>query len=197
MKTLLRIAPWILASALLAGSPGFAADAGSTGTKGASARLGPCTITVLDVYFWRDWMPIVERPGPDRGSPLRAKIKLLLENPAAGAIKLSVRAVVIDDQQQSYPITFHPLPNYRLLPDAVAGSYRDLDEKTRAEVDAKYRVTWDGILNPGESREVELLAGDGPYLPVGSDVRVAMTWTDQNGVSAVVTTNKAPINRTD
>jgi hypothetical protein len=197
MRTHLRIALWILASVLLAGSPGLAADVGSTGPKDAAARLGPSTITVLDVYFWRDWMPIVERPGPDRGSPLRVKIKLLLENPAAGAAKLSVRAVVIDDQGHSYPITFNPLPNYRLLPDAVASTYRDLDEKARAEMDAKYRVTWDGALNPGESREVELLAGDGPYLPVGSDVRVAMTWTDQQGVSTVVTTYKAPINRTD
>ena len=50
---------------------------------------------------------------------------------------------------------------------------------------------------PGEGREVELLAGDGPYLPVGSDVRVAMTWTDQAGHTVAVTTPDASINRTD
>jgi hypothetical protein len=58
-------------------------------------------------------------------------------------------------------------------------------------------VTWDSVLQPGENREVELLAGDGPYLPVGSSVRVEMTWTNQDGDSVVVTTPKAPINRTD
>ncbi len=197
MKTHARIAPWILASVLLAGSSGLAADAGSTGKQDATARPGSCAITVLDVYFWRDWMPIVDRPGPDRGSPLRAKIKLRLDNPTAGATKLSVQAVVVDDQGRSYPLTFNPLPNYRLLPDPVAKTYRDLDEKARAEMDAKYRVTWDSVLNPGESRDIELLAGDGPYLPVGSDVRVVMTWTDQKGTSVAVTTPKAPINRTD
>jgi hypothetical protein len=197
MKTCVGMTKWILAGLLIAGSRGLTADSTSGGATSAAAKLGPCTITVLDTYFWRDWMPIVDRPGPDHGSPLRAKIKLRIDNSAAGATKLSVRAVVLDDQGQFHPITFNPLPNYRILPEAVAKTYRDLDEKTRAETDAKYNVIWDGLLRPGESREVELLAGDGPYLPVGSDVRVAMTWTDQTGNSVAVTTPKTPIQRTD
>ena len=115
----------------------------------------------------------------------------------AGATKLSVRAVVLDGQGQSYPIIFSPLPNYRVLPDATAKTYRDLDVKARAGTDAKYRVIWDGGLMAGESREVGLPAGDGPYLPVGSAVRVAMTWTDPAGRTGAVTTPAAPINRTD
>ena len=120
MKSCTRITPWLLAGLLLAGSRGLAADASPTGAKDAAAGPGPWTITVVDVYFWRDWMPIVDRPGPDRGSPLRAKIKLRIENPPAGATKLAVRAVVLDDKGQTYPISFSPLPNYRVLPDAVA-----------------------------------------------------------------------------
>ena len=172
-------------------------DPARSATKGTASQLGNCRITVLGTYFWRDWMPIVSRPGPDRGSPLRAKVKLSLDNARGTASKLSFRAVVVDDKGQSYPVTFHVLPNYRVLPDDVSKSYRTLDEATKKTVAAQDDLTWNGELKPGEVREVELATADGPYLPVGSRVHLEITWTDKRGDSVTVRTPDAQIQRTD
>ncbi|HTX67062.1 MAG TPA: hypothetical protein VMD31_14925 [Opitutaceae bacterium] len=196
MNTRLHL-PLGIFACLLGTGAGFSAETTAGGAKGSSARLDSCTITVLEVYCWRDWMPIVAQPGPDRGSPLRVKVRLQLDNSTGAATHLAFRGRVLDEAGKGYPITFGAQPNYRILPVAVAATYRDLTPGAREAVDAKYGVVWSGPLQPGESREVELLAGDGPYLPVGSAVRVELTWTDAKGASVSLTTEPAPINRTD
>ena len=195
MNTRLLLPLGIFACLLGAGAV-FAADTTAGGAIGSSARLDSSTITVLEVYCWRDWMPIVAQPGPDRGSPLRVRVRLQLDN-SGGATRLAFHARVLDAAGKAYPITFGAQPNYRILPVAVAATYRELDPAARQAVDAKYGVVWSGALQPGEGREVELLASDGPYLPVGSDVRVELTWTDAQGASVSLTTGPATINRTD
>lgn len=134
-------------------------------------QLGDCQIAVLEVSFWRDWMPIVAHPGPDHGSPLRAVIKLQLNNLSVSDAKLSWTAAVMGDDGKSNPLEL------RALPDRGA--------------------IWNRTLKKGERREIVLTAQDGPYLPVGSLLRVEMTWTDQNNKTALVKTTKAPIGRTD
>lgn len=162
-----------------------------------AAQLNGCTITALSVYFWRDWMPIVEHPGTDHGSPLYAKAKLLVDNTAGGAKKFSCKGMVIDEKGESQAMTFQAMPDYRLLPDAISKSYPSLDEKGKGEVLAKYNVIWDGSLKPGEVREVEMISHDGPYLPVGSRIHVEFTFTDQQSRSVIVKTPTDVINRTD
>ena len=196
MNTRLLLPLGVFACLLGAGA-GIGAETTAGGAKGSSARLDSCTITVLEVYCWRDWMPIVAQPGPDRGSPLRVKVRVQLDNAGGGATRLAFHARVLDEAGKAYPITFGTQPNYRLLPAAVATTYRDLEPAARQAVDAKYGIVWSGALQPGEGREVELLASDGPYLAVGSAVRVELTWTDAQGASVSITTAPAPINRTD
>jgi len=139
----------------------------SVSNPGAEAfKLEGCQITALTVYFWRDWMPIVEHPGPDRGSPLYAKAALFLDNSKGGEKKLSFKASVVDAEGQK---------------DALS----------------KYRLTWDCVLKAGETREVEFLSHDGPYLPVGSSIHLEFTFTDEQGHSAIVKTPSGVIERTD
>jgi hypothetical protein len=161
------------------------------------SALGACKITVLKTYFWRDWMPIVSRPGPDRGSPLHAKVQLSLDNSTGNADTFSFRAVIVDSKGKVYPTTFHVLPNYRVLPEDIDKSYSTLDDKTRKSIDARYNVVWNGELKPGEVRTVEFLGADGPYLPVGDMAHVEITLTDLKGDSIVVRTPDAIIHRTD
>ncbi|MCX6563876.1 MAG: hypothetical protein NTU60_09760 [Candidatus Aminicenantes bacterium] len=134
-------------------------------------QLGDCRIAVLEVSFWRDWMPIVAHPGPDHGSPLRAVIKLRLSNSSAADVKLAWTAAVIGNDGKSNPLEF------RALPDGGA--------------------IWNRTLTKGGSREIVMTAQDGPYLPVGSLVCVEMIWTDQKNKTVLVKTPKAPIGRTD
>jgi hypothetical protein len=69
-------------------------------------ELGACKIQVLKEYFWRDWMPIVSRPGTDGGSPLYSKVTLSLDNSIGGSNKLSFQAVIVDNKGRSYPANF-------------------------------------------------------------------------------------------
>jgi hypothetical protein len=171
--------------------------AGTTTPSLKAVELEGCKISALSAYFWRDWMPIVEHPGTDHGSPLYAKVKLLVDNSKSGAKKLSYRGVVIDEKGRSYPATFDVLPNYSLLPQDVYESYPNLDEQGKKDVMGKYHVVWEGELEPGQVKEFELISHDGPYLPVGSRIHVEFTFTDQQGHSVTVETPSDVINRTD
>jgi hypothetical protein len=205
MRTPRYVTKWIFAVYLIAGClcSSFASeinpylDPAQFSAKGSVFELGPCKIMVLQTYFWRDWMPIVDRPGPDRGSPLHAKIKLKLDNSMGGTNKLSFQAVIVDDKGQSHSVPFHVLPNFQVLPEAVWKSYRNLDEETKRSVVAKYNVMWNGELKPGETREVDLSTSEGPYLPVGSIIHVEITWMDQQGNTLIVRTPDERIHRTD
>jgi hypothetical protein len=172
-------------------------DPARSSTKGTGSQLGNCRITVLGTSFWRDWMPIVSRPGPDRGSPLRAKVMLSLDNSTGAANKLSFRVAIVDDKGQSHSVPFRVMPNHRVLPDDITKSYRTQGEETKKTVAAQYDLTWNGELKPGEVREVELATADGPYLPVGSRVHLEITWTDKRGDSVTVRTPDTQIQRTD
>jgi len=205
MRIPVYVTKWTFALCLTAGflCPAFASeinpglDPAQFSTEGAVFELGPCKITVLQTYFWRDWMPIVDRPGPDRGSPLYAKVKLMLDNSMGGTNKLSFQVVIVDDKGQSHSVPFRILPNFQVLPEAVWKSYRNFDEETKRSVAAKYNVMWNGELKPGETREVDISTSEGPYLPVGSRIHVEITWMDQQGNTVVVRTPDEPIHRTD
>lgn len=201
------LAGWILAVILITGcatsmtpayDPHYWRYGDESEKEGTASELGKCKVYVIGAYFWRDWMQIVSRPGPDGGSQLHATVKMWLGNSSMwGACSLSFRAVIIDGNGRSHPTTFRVPPNYRVLPDDVSKKWRALGEEARKDAIAKYNVVWDGTLKAGEGRIVELLASEGPYLPVGSRIHVEVTWTDRKGNSAVVRTLDETIRRTD
>lgn len=205
MKSSMYVIKWIGAVCLITAClcPVFATeinpyvDPAWLSTQSAASQLGACKISILQTYFWRDWMPIVSRPGPDGGSPLRAKVNLSFDNSRGGDNKFSFQVVIMDDKGQTHPVPFRVLPNYRVLPDAVIKSYRNLDEEAKRAVAAKYHVMWNGELKAGEIREVGLSTAEGPYLPVGSRIHAEITLTDQKGDSVKVRTPDERINRTD
>jgi len=73
-----------------------------------------------------------------------------------------------------------------------------IDEKGEAHVVTfKVAEKWDGTLKAGEKREVELITHAGPYLKVGSEIQVRITWRDEKGNAAALKTGKCAIERTD
>ncbi len=113
MKTLSNLMKWtslcLLITAFLGPLPASGAnlrvDPGPVTNRRAPSNIGGCEIKVLDAYFWRDFMPVVSRPGPDGGSPLRARVRLSIDNTRGIANKLSFQAVIVDDKGQSHPVS--------------------------------------------------------------------------------------------
>jgi hypothetical protein len=162
-----------------------------------SVKVGKCEITVLETYLWRDWQPVVNHPGPDRGSPLHSRVSFWLDNSTGDAAKFTYKAAIIDAKGQSQALDLRILPNFGVLPEDVAKSFGDLGEQDRMNAIAQYNVVWDGTLKKGESRQVTLLGADGPYLLAGSEARIEVTWTDAAGNAVVIKTDETGINRTD
>jgi hypothetical protein len=169
----------------------------SENLPGYTANLGKCRITITGASVWRDWMPIVEHPGPDGGSPLHARIKIWLDNSAGELTRLSFQAVITDDKAHHYALPLHILPNFRVLPESIRKSFNSLDEEARKKSISKYNVVWNGVLKKGETREVEFASAEGPYIPAGYHVYVEMTMTDQKGNSQVLKSSESIIGRTD
>lgn len=165
--------------------------------KATAVQTGKCKILALRIYPWRDWMPMVADPGPDGGSPLRVRVSLIFDNSRGEAEKLSFRAFIVDSQGQSYPVIFRVMPNYNVLPDAVAKAYPSYDNEARKSAMAQYNVIWDGTLKAGETRDTELFTNQGPYLTVGSIIHVRLEWTDGKGNTVVLKTPEESIKRTD
>jgi hypothetical protein len=140
-------------------------------SKPAIFKLGDCQIAVLGVSFWRDWMPIVAHPGPDKGSPLHVVVKLRLNNPQGADSKLAWTAAVIGEDGKPTPVDLRALPEDGVL--------------------------WNRTLRRGESRDLTLAAQDGPYLPIGNLASIEIRWTDQNNAGAVLRTQKVSVERTD
>jgi hypothetical protein len=190
-----------MAVCLFSGILGYAlyvkGDPARDSAKDTTVRCGKCRITVLGTYFWRDWMPIVRSPGPDGGSPLHARVKLSLDNSAGNANTFTYRAAIVDNKGQSYSVPFRIFPNFRDLPDDNSKSRRTNSIGTEKAVPSQFNATWDGGLDPGEIREIELATAEGPYLSVGSSIHVRIEWTDKTGDMAVFSTPDEPIERTD
>ncbi|HTY62931.1 MAG TPA: hypothetical protein VMG30_11830 [Acidobacteriota bacterium] len=198
-----KAAGWSLATLLATGFLGIAL---STKNDSAASPLqaidktiqcGKCKITVIGAYCWRDWMPVVAKPGPDGGSPLHARVKLTLDNSAGDPTELGLRAAIVDGKGQSYPLSFGIRRYSRPFADDVSGRGRISAAAKGKSAATSQGESWNGNLNRGEVREVELVATDGPFLPAGSRVRVWMEWTDKAGNTAVITTPDFSIERTD
>jgi hypothetical protein len=204
-RTMRHVIGWVFAGYLIASCPCsvLAAEANLYRDPAWNLEMvtvvqsGKCKIMAMGIYSWRDWMPIVANPGPDGGSPLYIKIDLVMDNSTGEMNKFSFSAVIVDDKGQSYPATFRVLPNFLVIPDAIAKSYKSYDNEDKKSIMAQYSVLWNGTLNAGETRNVSLYADRGPYLPVGSKIHVRMEWTDNKGNSVMLKTPEKSIKRTD
>jgi hypothetical protein len=172
-------------------------NSGASENQPGAVYLGKCRITIIEASIWRDWMPIVENPGPDGGSPLHARIRIWLDNSAGELTRLSFQAVIADDQAHHYALSLHALPNLRILPENVRKSFNALDRESRKKLTSKYNIIWNGVLNKGETREVEFISAEGPYIPAGSHAHIEITMSDQKGNRQVLKSSESTIGRTD
>ena len=153
-------------------------DATLADTPSTSIRIGNTKITLLNVYFWRDWQPIVAQPGKDGGSPLHLVVKLCIENNASIQTHLSYTAKIVEQSGRTYDLNLDASPNYRLIQDKDTRFPDNLDGKSRVALYKKYNIIWNGDLRPNETREVELTSHDGPYLSLDGLYAVEMLWID-------------------
>jgi hypothetical protein len=105
-------------------------------------------------------MPVVANPGPDGGSALMGSVQVLVRNEGQ-ANSFTVTASVYDADGTRYPMT------------AVV---RDSDGGT-GEVDA----IWNGSLDPGANRALEVRLTNGPYVSVGARVYAVIEWRGEDG----------------
>lgn len=136
-----------------------------------SGSLGKCSVSIASVYCWRDWQPIVEKPGKDGGSPLYLKSSVQVDNSGGPAGVLSWDAYVLD---------------------VAAGSFHrvELIDKTGA-------TPWDGRIPASQIIRAELMTHDGPYLNVGGEVILVLCLQDRDGHALWLKSQKSQIERTD
>ncbi len=135
--------------------------------------LGDLEITLLSAVFWRDWMPEVEKPGPDGGSALHAKIRLLLDNSKGGAGRLHWGVVLCDEGGRAYSVAWESEP------------VRQGDSKDSA------------VLFAGQVKTIELVTRGGPYLPSGSKVFAVVRMKDHENNFGCVWSRVFEIRRAD
>ncbi|MFH1022602.1 MAG: M56 family metallopeptidase [Planctomycetota bacterium] len=131
--------------------------------------VGDCKIKTGDVYFWRDWMPVVDNPGPDGGSPLHAKVAVELDNSAGKKdvnLSWNMHVATVGNNGKFFP---------------------GEDPKARDTI----------TVHAGKKLVVELVTRDGPYLKVGAEVVAALRFWDGSGKAALVRTATAKVERTD
>jgi hypothetical protein len=146
-------------------------DCGSKADLSSMAKVGDVTITVVDSYYWRDWMPDVSDPGPDGGSPLNVKIQIRLDNTLGADTFLFFNITVCDKDNHAHPVALRtPL--------------------------GKDKRDWDGSLAAGEIKTIELRTSKGPYIAAGSRIRTVVNWKDKNGNKGSVATQDLKIHRT-
>ena len=133
-------------------------------------HLGGVEIQLLDVYMWRDWMPEVEKPGRDGGSPLHIRVRLQIYNSADQDALVRFDGAIFDNK----------------IPHSVT-----LLARLKKESDF-----WDGHLEAGQTATVEFATDNGPYIEPGSWVEIMITFRDLQGNTVSVLSPKTEIRRT-
>ncbi len=172
-------------------------DVALIGKERDPVAVGATAISILRTYFWRDWMPVVAKPGPDGGSPLRGRLQFWVDNTRGPATSIAVKIHLMDEKGRTHPVSIRVEPNYRVFSPEVMDQFQAGDLATREKLMGEYRLIWDGTLEAGEARVVEFGFSDGPYLPARSRVRVEVTWTEDQGRTVLMRTPASFINRTD
>ena len=116
-------------------------------------------------------MPIVQKPGPDGGSPLYININLQFDNSSRSEEKLTWKSYVFDIETRKFQLV--------------------------QLVDKMHGPKWDGQISESEETKIELMSHDGPYLAVGREVILVFRLEDRNGRILWLKSRITKIDRTD
>ena len=98
-------------------------------------------ITLNEIHLWRDWQPMVARPGKDGGSPLKVVATYTIVSAKTSAQKIHWRASLSARKgAQKYPLEMW---------------------------EADSENPWGGNLKALETRKVRLRTSSGPYVKAG------------------------------
>lgn len=136
----------------------------------SSSRINGFDITLSDPYLWRDWQPVVSNPGADGGSPLQAAVTLLITN--REEIKRSI--------------------SWKAFLESADGERFPLHWTDRAQI-PQFAVT----LGSGQSYQLDLVAHNGPYLPVGSSVSINFEFEINGDQTGYLSSGSVSVERTD
>lgn len=132
--------------------------------------MAPFEVRLLDASLWRDWMPIVQEPGADGGSPLYARIELDLHNRGRTPLRLTWHVELVVGAKV-YALPF--------------------------QAQDKTGKTWTGRLGADARQVVELFTRAGPYLAVGTEVYARAVFSADDGERVTMETPVHAIERTD
>ena len=149
---------------------GLDSEADISDSASSSSRINGFDITLSDPYLWRDWQPVVSNPGADGGSPLRAAVTLLITN--GEEIKRAI--------------------SWKTFLESADGEQFLLQWTDRAQT-----PQFAAALGPGQTYEVELVAHNGPYLPVGSSVSIHFQFETDGDQTGHLSSGSVNVERTD
>ncbi|OEU76808.1 MAG: hypothetical protein BA864_07255 [Desulfuromonadales bacterium C00003093] len=124
-----------------------------------SNRIESLTVNIIKSYAYRDWMPIVLRPGPDGGSPLFLGVAILLHNQGKSPLCIEKDAYIETEEGGQYPI---------MLENLSEGP------------------TWPVNINAGQTIQTFIGTRSGPYLPVGSQFHLIIRLVANSGETTTV-----------
>lgn len=133
-------------------------------------QIAGCDITLSDPYLWRDWQPIVANPGSDGGSPLRASVLLVIVNRGDTKRSITWKGFLVDAAANQFPLRF-----------------------TDRSQTPQHFVT----LEPAETYQADLVAHNGPYLPVGSSASINFDFEINAGHTGHLSSVSVNVARTD
>ena len=134
------------------------------------SRINGFDVGLSDPYLWRDWQPVVSNPGADGGSPLRAAVTLLITNREDIKRPISWKAFLESADGERFPL-----------------HWTDRAQTPRSAV----------TLGSGQTYEVELVAHNGPYLPVGSSVSINFQFETDGDQTGHLLSGPVSVERTD
>jgi hypothetical protein len=130
-------------------------------------KVSDVFFSVASVALHRDFMPVVLNPGPDGGRPLAGSVLVRIVNDG-GDDRFAVRATVFDAEGKGSPV------------DAVPHEH------------AKFLV-WDGSIEAGGTRVIEVRLSGGPYLPPKTRASIRLEWIAKDGDRGSVVTPPAEV----
>jgi hypothetical protein len=173
----MRPSPLIIALALAAGLVGCSWHPTAPSDLDQHVTIADCRFQINRASFFRDFMPVVgPSRGPDGGRPLTGVVELTLENEGRSN-RFSATTSVYDEDDRRY---------------AIAAVPHDADAERREQ----RTVVWDGLIDHGDVRHIEVRLSEGPYLAVGSRVFVVLDWTAEHGGRGALRTQRTEITGT-
>ena len=136
----------------------------------SSSRINGFDITLSDPYLWRDWQPVVSNPGADGGSSLRAAVTLIITNREEIKRPISWKAFLESADGEQFPLHW---------------------------TDRAQTPQFAATLGPGQTYQVDLVAHNGPYLPVGSSTSIHFEFETDGDQTGHLSSASVSVERTD